>query len=283
MENKKSKDKDDNKNNSIYTSKESSKYKTGENNQKDMALIKKKFIMIRGKKIALFKFFFPFLLAFIGVGLLYIIIISLYDWYTFKFIGITMIIYLIGPIIGKETLIPAAVAGPENLNKLIEKLPIDIDTLHGHTINPFIIAMSIAFIDIIVSLFLVWNYDLSKKIPIFRRIIIKIEKKFEELQYKKPWFENLAFTGIVLFVMFPLQWSGGAVGSIAGRAIGLNPFKVWSAVLIGSITGCLLVAYTSYAVIDLIKSHGSITMILILTGIIFFIIFSYKKMVISRS
>jgi hypothetical protein len=36
--------------------------------------------------------------------------------------------------------------------------------------------ISIAFIDIIVTLFLVWNYNLAKKIPMIDNFIEKIEK-----------------------------------------------------------------------------------------------------------
>lgn len=233
---------------------------------------------LKNMKITLAKFFIPFIIALIGIFILYFVMIALYDWNTFKFLGAAMILYFIGPA-GKESIIPAAVAGPEELNELIRKLPFDIGPINGQPINPFLIAMSIAFIDIVVGLFLVWNFDLAKKIPLLGRFITKFEEKCEKILAKKSWIERLAFTGIVLFVMFPLQGSGGVGASIVGRAIGMNPYRVWYAVIIGALSGCLIIAYSSNTIISILKSVGPFQIIIVILGIIFIIsiISMYKK------
>ena len=61
------------------------------------------------------------------------------------------------PPLGKESIIPTGVL------------------VFG--INPLIMALSVAFVDILVALFLVWNYDLAKKIPFVGKFIVKIETK----------------------------------------------------------------------------------------------------------
>lgn len=225
-------------------------------------------------QIKLAKFIIPWIIGIAGVALLYIIMITIYDYDTFKFLGAAMLLYFFPPA-GKESIIPAAVAGPEKLNHLLAKLPFDIGPMQGQDINPFIVAMSIAFIDIVAGLFLVWNFDIAKKIPILGIFITKLEAKGEQILKKKPWLERLAFTGIILFVMFPLQGSGAVGASIVGRALGVDPYKVWHAVIIGSISSCLIIAYSSSAAISIIRSIEPFQIIFLVVGIAIFIIIGY--------
>ena len=113
------------------------------------------------------------------------------------------------PPLGKETIIPAGIIAG---------------------INPLIMALSIAFVDIIVALFLVWNYDLAKKIPLIGSFIDKIEKIGKKTSSKYNWIKPLRFIGIMLFVMVPFQGSGGLVGSIIGRLIGVKPWNIFFAI-----------------------------------------------------
>jgi uncharacterized membrane protein YdjX (TVP38/TMEM64 family) len=48
--------------------------------------------------------------------------------------------------------------------------------------------------------------------------------------------------------MVPFQGSGGLVGSIIGRLIGMKPWNTFFAISTGSITGCLLIAYFAEAI-----------------------------------
>ena len=133
------------------------------------------------------------------------------------------------PPLGKESVIPTGIA----LN-----------------IHPVVLALSIAYVDIIVSLFLLWNYDLAKKIPLIGRFIIKVENIGDVTSGKYSWITPLRFIGIMLFVMVPFQGSGGLVGTILGRLIGMKSWSIFCAISIGSISGCLLIAYFA----ELIKS-----------------------------
>lgn len=228
----------------------------------------------RDAQITLAKFFIPWIIAVIGVAVLYVIMMAVYDYNTFKFLGVAMILYFFPPA-GKESVIPAAVAGPDKLNDLLSRLPFDMGPMTGQDINPFIIAMSIAFIDIVVGLFFVWNFDIAKKIPILGRFITKLESKGEQILKKKPWVNRLAFTGIILFVMFPLQGSGAVGASIIGRALGMEPHKVWHAVIIGAISGCMVIAYSSTALISFINSVELFQIVILIAGIIIFITIGY--------
>lgn len=191
-------------------------------------------------------------------GIAGIVILTLYvtlDWETFKNLGGIMLAYFFPPM-GKESLIPAGILA-----------------LH---LNPALVALSIAFIDIVSGLFLMWNFDLAKKIPIVGKWIINFEKTGAQILKKRPWFERLAFFGIVLFVMFPFQGSGGVGATILGRIMGFRPLKVWSAVIIGAVSGCLIMAYIVYYMgtallrvydIDFVKLLGIIIMFVVIVAL----------------
>ena len=161
------------------------------------------------------------------------------------------------PPLGKETVIPAGVAA---------------------NINPLIMALSIAFVDIIVALFLVWNYDPAKKIPFVGKFIIKIENIGKKSSSKYAWIKPLRFVGIVLFVMVPFQGSGGLVGSIIGRFIGMKPINTFLAISTGAIIGCVLIAYFADAILSVfIRNFMLGILIIIILIIIGLMIYIYKN------
>lgn len=166
---------------------------------------------------AIFKFIFP-----IAVGISAIALLGLtLDNDTWMKLWPLMTAYFFPPL-GKESVIPIGIA---------------------RGLNPALIALSIAFIDIVVSLFVVWNYYFIKKIPILGKFVERVEDLWRKGSKKYRWIKPLRFVGIVLFVMIPFQGSGGVVGSILGRLIGMRASTTWLAVSIGAILGCLLIAY----------------------------------------
>jgi len=156
------------------------------------------------------------------------------------------------PPFGKESIIPAGVA---------------------LGIQPVVMALSIAFVDIVVALFLVWNYDLAKKIPIIGKFMIKVEEKGNTAEEKYGWIKPLRFIGIVLFVIVPFQGSGGLVGSIVGRLFGMTPWNTFFAICFGAIIGTLLIATFAQAFLIFAEINTSITLVLI--GIIAAIFITY--------
>jgi len=163
------------------------------------------------------------------------------------------------PPLGKETIIPAGIIAG---------------------INPLIMALSIAFVDIIVALFLVWNYDLAKKIPLIGSFIDKIEKIGKKTSSKYNWIKPLRFIGIMLFVMVPFQGSGGLVGSIIGRLIGVKPWNIFFAISAGSIFGCILIAYFSDIILSILIRNFPLGLLLIIIVIsIVIMYFAYNKLI----
>ena len=211
----------------------------------------------RDRLIVYTKFFLPFLIAFLGFLILYLTV----DEESSGKLFLLMLAYFIPPL-GKESVIPIGVTGGS----------LTIPFLNKHIvvpgINPVVMAFSIAFIDIVVALFLVWNYDFAKKIPLIGSFMEKVEDIGRNSSSKYGWIKPLRFIGIVLFVMVPFQGSGGVVGSILGRLIGMNPLNTFLAITIGSITGCLLIAYFAEAIKSVFLQNFLLGLLLIILLII---------------
>jgi uncharacterized membrane protein len=181
------------------------------------------------------------------------------------------------PPFGKETIIPLGVG-------ILEKgltIPLINIYVEPVKINPVTMALAVAYIDIIVALFLVWNYDLAKKLPFVGQFIIKVEEKGKNVEEKYDWIKPLRFIGIVLFVMVPFQGSGGLVGSIVGRLIGMKPWNTFLAISIGAIVGCILIAMFAQAFLIFIEINTMLTLlfvcIIIIALIVYFVIKKRKE------
>lgn len=213
------------------------------------------------------QFFLPFIIAALGILVLYFIV----NKDSFGKLIFLMFTYFIPPL-GKESVIPIGVYGGELTVPIINKHII------VNPIDPLIMGLTIAFVDIIVALFLVWNYDLAKKIPLVGRFMEKVEKIGKSSSEKYRWVKALRFIGIVLFVMVPFQGSGGLVGSILGRLIGMKPWSTFFAISIGSIIGCLLIAKFSDLIKNVFVSNFLLgLLILIILFVIGIMIYIYKK------
>lgn len=206
------------------------------------------------KKIILLKFFAAPIVALIGILLLFMTI----KYSDFQLVGGFMIAYFFPPL-GKESVIPLGITAG---------------------LDPILIALTIAFVDIFTALFLVWNYDFAKLIPFLGKWMEKVEKTGGKKFTEKPWLENLAFFGLVLFVMFPFQGSGGVATSIIGRVIGMSKLKVFFAICLGGIIGCLLIAYFGYMFISFFKNNlyqGLAVLIAIAIILAIYVAFKYLK------
>jgi uncharacterized membrane protein len=213
------------------------------------------------------KFFLPIIIGGLGILSLYLIV----DKDSVGKLFFLMFAYFFPPL-GKETIIPIGVGGGELTIPFINKLVVVPE------IHPVIMALTIAFVDIVVALFLLWNYDLAKKIPIVGDFMIKVEKIGRSSSDKYAWIKPLRFVGIILFVMVPFQGSGGMVGSILGRLFGMKPLNTFFAISIGAVIGCLLIAYFADAILSVfVKNFLFGLLIIIIIVVIGIMIWIYKK------
>ncbi len=208
-------------------------------------------------KIRILQFIVPFI---IGLGTVYTVGILLPVTSSYKYW--TLIGAYFFPPFGKETIIPIGIFGG-NLS-----VPFSSDIVTITPIDPIIMALSIAFVDIIVALFLMWNYDLAKKIPLVGSFIKKIEVIGQKSSNKYSWVIPLRFIGIILFVMVPFQGSGGLVGSIVGRFMGMKPVNTFLAIMIGSVVGCSLIAFFSDIIFSVFVQNILTSLIILIVLII---------------
>lgn len=185
----------------------------------------------------IFKIFLPFYITFIYLIVIFFVLGD--KFYTMLFF---MGVYLVPPW-GKESAVPGAIfAGV-----------------------PWVIAaISIAFMDFVSGLFMMWNFDLALKLPILGKWIEKTEKRGKEYLRNHSAANKAAFIFIVLFVMFPIQGSGGIGGTIVGRIIGMDKYRVLAAITTGAFLGTFTIALFA----DQIKTIVTKNLQLTLTSIV---------------
>lgn len=154
----------------------------------------------------------------------------------FLIISGLIVAYFIPPA-GKETIIPLAV-------------------VLGYPW--WLITLVIFFLDVVVSLFVVWNFDLALKIPFIGRLLesgMTIGRRYTESQ---PWLRQFSTIGLILFVFFPLQGTGAMNGSILGRMLGLEKRRVFGCVCIGSLISCLVFALGADVLLDVYRQDPTL-------------------------
>jgi len=217
------------------------------------------------------KILLPFIIAVVGILVVRFYLIFTGEGESATKLIILMFSYFIPPL-GKESIIPIGVTGGR------VSVPFFEGALVVPRIDPLVMALSIAFVDIVVALFLVWNYDLAKKIPLVGKFIDKVEDIGNKSSNKYSWVKPLRFVGIILFVMVPFQGSGGLVGSIVGRLIGMKPWNTFYAISIGAITGCLLIAYFADVILNVfIQNFLTAALVIIVIMLIGLMIWIYRK------
>jgi Predicted membrane protein len=164
----------------------------------------------------------------------YILFIFAYLPYEqFLLLGGVMLAYFVPPA-GKESMIPLGIA---------------------LGIPWYLVAISIALLDALSGLFMAWNFDLALKIPIVGGWIEKFMHHGRAFVCERPWLEELYFAGLVIFVMVPLQGSGGVGGSIVGRVLGMSKIEVVAAITLGAFIGSFAVAIGAQYIINLLKEN----------------------------
>lgn len=158
----------------------------------------------------------------IPLGLYILYFLTLYftmplDFY--KMVGLS-VAYMLPPA-GKETVIPVGI---------------------GLGIPWYVMVMVVTFIDFNSALLLTMNFDIALRIPLIGPILSHMMRGGRVLFWKKPWIRRMSTTGLALFVMFPLQGTGGTGASIVGRLMGLKRKRVLTAVTIGSVLGSSMMA-----------------------------------------
>jgi uncharacterized membrane protein len=161
----------------------------------------------------------PILLAAVYFALLFLVLP--YD----EFLNLAgMVVAYLVPPAGKETVIPIGV---------FLGLPW------------WLVAFTMAFLDVIGSLFMVWNFHFARSIPVAGPLIDRMMKTGRAYFDERPWLERLYFAGLVIFVMIPFEGSGGIAGSILGKLLGMRGRDIVICVATGAFISCFAIAFAA--------------------------------------
>jgi hypothetical protein len=123
-------------------------------------------------------------------------------------------------------------------------------------------AFTVAMVDFVIAMLIVWWFVLLKKIPYVGKIFVWTEKKAGEKIEANPQWKRGTWWVIFCTLLIPIQGSGGMNMSVIGKLIGLRADTIVSAVVAGSLTIALFVAFFT-----------NVGMFMLSLGLGFFIVF----------
>ena len=169
-----------------------------------------------------------------AIGLGYIGILDVVLGPTFFEIAlVAMVGYLLTPL-GAEFWVPSSV--------------IAVQLGGGGAVEAFWAVSAVVAMDWLIALFLLWNFDLAERAPVLGKFIDKTEARCRRFLEAKPWRQRLALVALALYVALPVQMSGGLVGSVLGRVMGVPRRLVFAVVATSSAAGAFSVGAVAFAV-----------------------------------
>lgn len=175
----------------------------------------------------------------------------------FEIAFVAMVGYLLTPL-GAEFWVPASVLA--------------VQASGGGVAEAAVAVGSVVLVDTFTALFLLWNFDLAERAPVLGRFIDKAEERCRKFLAEKPWRKRLAVAALALYVALPVQMSGGVVGSILGRVMGVPRYRVFAIVSLSSAAGAFPIAAATFLlgrpVLDWANAWSGSGLPLLLGGIV---------------
>jgi uncharacterized membrane protein len=97
--------------------------------------------------------------------------------------------------------------------------------------------LMLTYMDVMVAMFVAFHMGIVFRLPWVGPKIKDIVSDGQFILRKQPWIRRSAFIGLVCFVIFPTSTTGSVGGSIFGRLLGMNRWRVVFAILMGSVLG----------------------------------------------
>jgi uncharacterized membrane protein len=164
--------------------------------------------------VKIFQFLFPWVVWAILAGSSALVFYIIQNWESARNLLYVWWFYMIPPM-GKEVIIPRTLS-------------------QDHHPPALVVALATSGVDMVLSLFMIWNYDWVKKVPLLGPRIKEAEARGKDKIRKTKWFSKVSFIATAMFVSVPFSGAGGWFGTVFGRLIGVKPYKVLLAVFIGS-------------------------------------------------
>lgn len=113
---------------------------------------------------------------------------------------------------------------------------------HSFGMTAIELAIMVFLMDLWVAYCFAYNLHHVYRIPRVGPWLERLQGYCRYWLSRQPWMRRWAFTGVMLFVMFPLTGTGAPGGSILGRIVGLRARTTLFAIALGSTLGCGLMA-----------------------------------------
>ncbi|HUU76409.1 MAG TPA: small multi-drug export protein [Methanoregulaceae archaeon] len=133
-------------------------------------------------------------------------------------LGGLMIAYFIPPA-GKESIIPLGIV---------------------LGIPWWLMASSLALLDILTALFMILNFGIVLRIPMLGTWISRFLESGNGFMARRPWLSRWGVLGVAFFVWLPLQGTGGMGAVLVGKMVGLTSRQILLAVGLGATAECLM-------------------------------------------
>ncbi len=95
----------------------------------------------------------------------------------------------------------------------------------------------LTWLDTMVAIFVAFHMAILFKIPWAGSRLEGLVSDGRFILAKQPWIRRAAFSGLVMFVIFPTSTTGSIGGTIFGRLLGMTRLRVVIAILFGSLLG----------------------------------------------
>jgi uncharacterized membrane protein len=103
-------------------------------------------------------------------------------------------------------------------------------------LTPGELFLMVTYLDVSVALLVAFHIGALFRLPWLGKRVASLVEDARFVLESLPWMRRLTFTGLTLFVAFPLAATGAVGGSILGTLLGLSR----TAVFAGTILGCLI-------------------------------------------
>jgi len=115
-----------------------------------------------------------------------------------------------------------------------------IDNPFGMTALQF--AILVFAMDMWVAYFVGYNLHRIYRVPRVGPWLERLQNYCRFWISRNAWMKRFAFTGVAMFVMFPLTGTGAPGGTILGRIVGLRPRTTLTGIALGAALGCTMMA-----------------------------------------
>lgn len=145
----------------------------------------------------------------------------------------------------------------------------------------WLMATTLAFLDVVTSLFIILNLPLVLKLPRLGPWISRFLASGGDFMAQRPWIARWRLLGVAFFVFLPLQGTGGVGATLVGMMVGLTPGGILLALAVGGSAEALLFAVGSEIIWNLILSNLFLgiaaAVSVILSAVIIYVVFLRRE------